>query len=320
MDQVYSDEQLTLAARLYYVDGLAQAEVARFVKVSQATVSRLLSAARQRGIVKVSVAEYEPRSSELEEALVRKFRLKSAVVVRVVPGTKPEDVRCGLAHFSAATVQRLIPRYGTVAIAGGRTMRELVARMPKDFSRQVTVIQAMGSVDATAGPVDAYELGRSLANALGGRLLTLNTPAFAPDSKTRNSFLRLPQIQTAWNHLQDTKVALVGIGSLANSIFVERGVLSAAALRKLAGNGAVGEICGRFFNAQGRECDSPWRDRVISIELCRLRSVPEVVAIVAGADRSEAIIAAVRGGLVKTLVIDAQGAESLLNSSTIDHG
>ena len=34
----YSDEQLRLAARLYYLDGLGQTEVAKFVKVSQAKV------------------------------------------------------------------------------------------------------------------------------------------------------------------------------------------------------------------------------------------------------------------------------------------
>ena len=40
----YSDQHLRLAAGLYYLDGLAQNEVARFVKVSQDKVSRLLAA------------------------------------------------------------------------------------------------------------------------------------------------------------------------------------------------------------------------------------------------------------------------------------
>ena len=39
----YSDDRLRLAARLYYVDGLGQNEVAKFAKVSQAKVSRLLA-------------------------------------------------------------------------------------------------------------------------------------------------------------------------------------------------------------------------------------------------------------------------------------
>ena len=62
----YSDDRLRLAARLYYVDGLGQNEVAKFAKVSQAKVSRLLALARERGIVRISVADYEPRRRDLE--------------------------------------------------------------------------------------------------------------------------------------------------------------------------------------------------------------------------------------------------------------
>ena len=60
MSNEYSDDQLRLVARLYYLDGLGQSEVARFAKVSQAKVSRLLTVARERGIVRISVADYEP--------------------------------------------------------------------------------------------------------------------------------------------------------------------------------------------------------------------------------------------------------------------
>lgn len=43
----YSDNQLRLVARLYYLDGLGQNAVAQFAKVAQAKVSRLLATARE---------------------------------------------------------------------------------------------------------------------------------------------------------------------------------------------------------------------------------------------------------------------------------
>ncbi|MFM1746963.1 MAG: hypothetical protein RLZZ188_629, partial [Verrucomicrobiota bacterium] len=66
MLNAYSDDQLRMLARLYYVDGLGQLEVARLAKVSQAKVSRLLALARERGIVRITVADYDPRHPELE--------------------------------------------------------------------------------------------------------------------------------------------------------------------------------------------------------------------------------------------------------------
>ena len=88
-------------------------------------------------------------------------------------------------------------------------------------------------------------------------------------------------------------------------------MLSARDLQDLAKGGAVGEICGRFYDANGRECVSPWRDRVVSVDLEQIRRIPQVIGVVAGGDRSAAIAAAVRGGLLKSLVIDEIAARFL---------
>ncbi|HZI32405.1 MAG TPA: sugar-binding transcriptional regulator [Candidatus Binatia bacterium] len=312
MQNDYSDEQLRLAARLYYLDGLGQVEVAKFVKVSQAQVSRLLALARQRGIVRISVAEYEPRHQDLETRLQKELGLQAVAVIKTTAGATVEEARMTVAHFGAPFVASLIAPDSGVAISGGRTMRELVRLLPEDKNRRVTVVQAMGSIDSNVGPVDAFELSRAMARRWGGSLLTLNTPAFVPDARTRDAFLGLQQIRAVWERLKSADVALVGIGTLDNSVFVERGILSAEDLKKLSKRGAVGEICGRFYDQQGNECDSPWRNRVISIGLDQLRKIPQVIGVVASGDRSAAIQAAIKGGLIKSLVIDEKGASALL--------
>jgi DNA-binding transcriptional regulator LsrR (DeoR family) len=308
----YSDEQLRLAARLYFVDGLGQTEVAKFVKVSQAKVSRLLALARERGIVRISVAEYEPRNQDLERQVRQAFGVNAVAAIKTVEGATPEEARRLVGHFGAGFVASMIAPESVVAIAGGRTIRELIRPLAEDKDRHVTVVQAMGSIDSTVSPMDALELGRTLARRWGGSFLTLNTPAFIPDKKTRDSFLALKQIRSVWQRLNEADVALVGIGTLDNSAFVERGVLGADELEELKRRGAVGEICGRFYDARGRECDSPWRDRVMSIDLEQVRRISQVIGVVAGADRSAAIAAAIRGNLVKSLVIDEAGAHALL--------
>ena len=314
MQKPYSDDQLRLAARLYYLDGLGQAEVAKFVKVSQAKVSRLLAAARERGIVRISVVEYEPRDQELETRLLSKYPLKACAVIKTTAGCSGEEARLSVAHFGASFVSNLVNQEDVVAIAGGRTMRDFVQHVQADHAKHATVVQGMGSVDSTVGAVDAFELGRELARRWGGHFLTINTPAFVPDKQTRDAFLGLAQIQTVWDRLRVADVALVGIGTPRNSVFVDRGVFSAAEQEQLAASGAVGEICGRFYDAQGEECVTPWRERVIAIELEHVRQIPQVVGIVVGADRSKAIAAAVRGGLLKSLVVDIEGAKALLES------
>jgi deoxyribonucleoside regulator len=311
MPSHYSDDQLRLAARLYYLDRLAQSEVARFVKVSQAKVSRLLAAARERGIVSISVAEYEPRNHSLERSLRKEFGLSAVAVIKTLEGATGEDARRAVGHFGAPFVATLLPPESVVAIAGGRTIRELVQLMPEDKERHLTVVQAMGSIDSNIGAEDALELGRILARRSGGRFQTLNTPAFVPDRKTRDAFLALPQIRTVRDQLAHANAAVVGVGTLTNSVFAARGVFNPHDIEELAGHGAVGEMCGRFYDENGRECESRWRDRVLSIDLERIRRIPQVIGVVAGADRSAAIAAAIRGGLLKSLVLDENAARAL---------
>lgn len=312
----YSDEQLRLAARLYYLDGLGQSEVARFVKVSQAKVSRLLTEARERGIVRISVAEYEPRNEALERSLRREFGLSAVAVIKTVQGATAEDARRTVGHFGARFVAGLLPPESVVAIAGGRSIRDLVHHLSEDENRHLTVVQAMGNIDSNVGSEDALELGRVLARRSGGRFLTLNSPVFFSDRKTRDAFLALPQIRSVYRRLAEADVALVGVGTLNNSVFAARGALSPRDMDALAACGAVGEICGRFYDKNGRECDSPWRDRVVSIGLEQLRRIPQVIGIVGGGDRSAAIAAAARGNLLKALVADENSSQCLARAAT----
>ncbi len=308
----YSDDLLRMAASLYYTDGLGQTEVAALVRVSQTKISRLLAIARERGIVRISVEAYDPRRPQLEQQLCARFGLTAAAVIKLPEGTSAEAARQTVGHYGAPFVAGLIPAAGGIAIGGGRSVAEVVRRFRPGPVRRLTVVQAMGSIDSNISPVDALEQGRALVNLWGGEFLTLSTPAFVADRKTRDTFLASPQIKSVWQRLRRSDAALVGVGPLEDSVYSERGVLAAADVAQLRAAGAVGEICGRFFDARGRECQSRWRHRAIGIELEHLRRIPQVIGVAAGTARAAAVSGALRGGLLKSLLIDEAGARALL--------
>lgn len=315
MQHIYSDDRLRLAARLYYVDGLGQAEVAKFVKVSQAKVSRLLALARERGIVRITVADYEPRHRQLEAELRVRLDLSEVVVIKTVENMAPDELRRAIGHFASGPVEALLQPRDVVALAGGRTIHALVHHFPDTRQKSLTVVQAMGSVDSNVSAFDAQEIGRVMVQRLGGQFLALNSPAYFADQQTRDGLLKLEQVRVVHQRLDAAQMALVGVGTLENSVFVERGVLRPADVAGLKQAGAVGEICGRFINADGQECATPWRDRVMSVALEQLRRIPQVLAVVSGSDRTQALLAAIRGRIVKGLVIDEGGAAALLAAS-----
>lgn len=310
--EAYPEEILRMAATLYYVDGLGQTEVANLVRVSQTKISRLLAVALERGIVRITVEEYHARNDQLEHRLCGRFGLKSAAVIRTAKNAGAEAARQTVGHFGAPFVAATLPTAGVVAVGGGRSVSEVVQRFRRGETRRLTVVQAMGSIDSNISQVDALELGRAMVKLWGGEFLTLSTPAFVSDKKTRDFFLASQQIKFVWQRLKQADAAVVGVASLVNSVYTERGVLTASDIAHLKDCGAVGEICGRFFDAKGKECASRWRDRIISIELDYLKKIPNVIGVAAGAERAPAVLAAVRGGFLKSLLIDESGAQALL--------
>lgn len=305
-------EALAAVARLYYVDGLDQSAVASILGVSRSTVSRLLAAARDRGIVRIEVVPYQPRSTELERQLCERFSLKLAVVVRANDrGTAA--VRRAIGYYGAPEIAGLIRDGTAIGVAGGRTLGELVTAMaPGDDAPDIDVVQLMGHVDLAAHRADAAEIGRALAHGYGGVFFGLNAPAFVGDRRTRDALLGHDDIRRIFQRIERLDLALVGIGALEDSLLGERGLVSAAAFARLRSQGAIGDVCGRFFDRDGREILSPYRERVMGVELDVLRRL-FVVGVTHGASRAAATLAALRGGLIDALVIDEVGADVVLN-------
>jgi DNA-binding transcriptional regulator LsrR (DeoR family) len=310
------EDQLLLAARLYYIDGLTQTEVAHLAGVSQSKVSRLLAYARERGIVQITVPDYNPRRPELERRLRKELGLAEAIVIHSIPEQTAQDLRQSIGYFAGRLVSQWIAPASTVAVGGGRSMQALVQHMkPESAAADVTFIQTMGNIDSSPGTYDALELCRALAHRWSGAFLTLNAPALLPDAETCRRLLELEQVAGVFHRISKASLALVGIGTPQNSVFVERKVIGPREHDMLRKARAVGEIMGRFYDADGNELDTPLRSRVVSISFKELQRVRNVAAIVAGGDRAAAIRAAARGGLIKTLVIDERGARCVLGET-----
>ena len=96
----YTDDQLTLATRLYFLHELelTTSPIGRIVNVSQAKVSRMLSPARERGLVRVTIPTYDPRSQELEYAL------------KAAPGIGVESIR-NVARLQGAAHRPMIGHF-----------------------------------------------------------------------------------------------------------------------------------------------------------------------------------------------------------------
>lgn len=313
---IYSDSLLHLAAHLYYVNGMNQTRLGKYLKVSQAKVSRILAMAQERGFVRVIVTDFDPRDRELEAKLRVQLDLGTVVVIKAPEELPPDEVRKILGRFAASEIEALIKTKDIIAIGSGRNVRELVRNFSISANKRITVVQSVGNVDPNVHDFDSQEIGRVFSQRVGGDFYALNMPAFVHTKEMRDALLSLDQSRVINAYLDKARIAFVGVGTPDSSVFIERSMLTEKDIAELKAAGAIGEIGGRFFNAAGRECNTHWRNQVLSIELERLAAIPQVIGVVSGTGRSASILAAIAGGFLKGLVIDDTGAHALLEAAT----
>ena len=85
-------------------------------------------------------------------------------------------------------------------------------------------------------------------------------------------------------------------------------------MQHMQDNGAVGDVCGRYFDLNGNLIDAEFYDRMISIDLDQLRNVKTVVAVAGGIEKTQAVLSSIKTGIYSVLIIDEMLAQNLLEN------
>ena len=174
-------------------------------------------------------------------------------------------------------------------------------------------------LDAGLGPPAsqgyATRLTEGLARACGARPVFLLGPGVVASPGARQTLLRDPHFTEVVSFYDRLSMMLTGIGSMARPSRLLRessALISAQAQEELRARGAVGDICLRFFDEDGKVVSSSLDARVLGISAGQIKKTPRKVAVAGGARKCGAIRAALRGGWVDTLITDLGVAQRLL--------
>lgn len=307
---------LTKVSKLYYEDNLNQDEIVQRLRISRATISRLLAQAREIGIVKIMVVPPSGTYAPLETLLEEKFGLQEAIVADVpVPNTPPIIAR-ELGAAAAAYLLRAISPEDVVGVSWGYTIRGMVAALEPRYLPNVRIVQLTGGIGKPESEAHATELCRTMARTLSCKLALLPAPGVVRSRETRDVYLMDEHVRAAMQLLPEVTLAFVGIGSLNSYTIATRdeSILTEADIQNAIRAGAVGDIANRFMDRQGQPIQVELNERIIGIDLHQLRSIPRVVGVAGGAEKFEAIQAALRGHLINVLITDQQTAEMLANT------
>ena len=306
-----SHEQLAEAARLYYVDGLSQDEVARRLGTSRPNVSRILQAARDTGVVSFRIQYPLARQHELEDALVATFGMSEAIVLDAGTGASILD-RVG--DLAARWLMDELADGMTVALSWGSALQALTGQVVANRAYDVDVVQVGGDLQVDPR-MSGHEHVRELAARIGGRYTYMYAPAFVEGADCAVQLRDSHHIAQQLKRAAAADIALIGVGGFGTG-FSEQlllsGVLDPRVREGLMAADPAGDVCARFLDDDGQELDTPLRDQVLAVELEDLRRIPKVVGVLSGRAKGRGLRAAMRGGLLDVVVTDQSAAAAAL--------
>ncbi|ADE85765.1 sugar-binding transcriptional regulator [Rhodobacter capsulatus] len=309
--EISPQDEAARAGWLYYVGGLTQDQVAAELGVSRQRAQRLVAKAMADGLVHVRLEHKISACLDLEVALSRRFALKLARVVPALPAGV--DTARGTAPAAAQLLERYLaqPEPLIIAFGTGRSLSAMAAeviRTPLAAHRIVSLISNI----APDGSASFYDVILRMADKLQLPHYPMLVPVITDTIAERALFNALRPVQAVMELAARADVTFVGIGQLNDEApLFKDGFITRAQHAELQAAGAVGEIVGGIFDAEGRYIDTETTRLIGSFRIPAEREQP-VIGIAAGLSKQAAIRAALRGRLINGLVTDESTARALL--------
>lgn len=303
---------LVKVANMYYAENLKQRDIAQRMGIDRTTVSKYLKKALKEGIVKISVER--DSFDELEAAMEKRFHLKESYIV-----SKSYDlqlVKQNMAHAGLGLLRRIASNHQVIGTAWGTTISELARHAEQERLPQIDAdfVPLDGGPESIDSEYHVNTLCYQLARAFGARSHYIYAPAIAKTAEIRKAIVQdvnYEKISSFWEKLD---IAIVGIGApVKSSNLVWAGSFGREAIESLAHTGAVGEICSVFYDINGNPVTTAFSDRIIAMDIRKLRKVKYSIGMAASREKVPAIMGALRGHLINVLITDEETAKILLN-------
>jgi DNA-binding transcriptional regulator LsrR (DeoR family) len=302
------------AGWLYYVAGNNQEEIAQKLGVSRQTAQRLVSLSVSEGLIKVRLDHPIARCMELASALRSRYALDLVEVVPSDPESK--STTAGVAEAAAAEIERRLRSAEPIvmAIGTGRTLKAAIEQLTPMECPQHKIVSLTGSI-APDGSAAFYNVIFNIADTVKARSFPMPLPVIASSPEERETLLAQPMIRETVALASRADVTFVGIGDLgADAPLFLDGFITRAELAALQKAGAVAEIVGWAYDADGRLIEGLTNDRVVSAALPSRESAL-VVALAKGERKLPGLRAALNRRLVNGVITDERTATQLLDLS-----
>lgn len=303
---------LATVANLYYNSELTQNQIAERMYTSRSKISRMLKEARDLGIVEIYIREPWERGLEQEKLIREKCHLKN---IRVIMHKETDQVKLSalISEAAAYYLDSIIKKDMVVGISWGNTLYNIVKYIAANNHKNIpiTVVPIMGAANIISPEKDALDLSKDLASAYGGKYQYIYAPLFVNSKELKESLVQDDNIQSALQLACNADVILTSVGSISSKSWHH--YLSGKTLENLEKKGVVGHIGGHFYDLSGNTPESSIENRMIGLAKEDIKKCKDTICVAYGAGKAEAVLGALNGKYISTLITDEECADRILD-------
>ncbi|WP_409484885.1 sugar-binding transcriptional regulator [Arsenicicoccus dermatophilus] len=312
---VNEGDEMLRAAQLYYLQDRTMDAVAADLGVSRSTVSRLLARARETGLVRITVAAPEHPADHTARALHEAFGVTVHVVPTPAAAGDPQRIEA-VARRAAGLLGDWFRDGMTLGVAWGTTMSAVAAHLRPTELVDARVVQLNGAANArTAGVRHTTQLLDRFATAFGADLYYFPAPAFFDYAETRDLLWQESAVRRILELRRTCDLAVFSVGAFRGRLLSQvysSGYLRAEEVAALAEQRVVGDVATHFLRVDGSFADIALNRRASGPSPAELRRVTRRLCVVAGDNKIQGTLGALRAGVITDLVVDERTAAGIV--------
>ena len=305
---------LASVSSLYYNHGMTQSQIAARFYTSRSKISRLLQEARDLGVVKISIYEPWNRDTDLEERVKERFSLKDARILSFSEEASNEEILKKLGEAAAYYLDGVVDARTILGISWGYTVYQTVSAINSQKNIPFNVVPIMGAATTKNPEKDSMDLAKQLAMAYGAKCHYIYAPLFVGNETVKKELVSDRQIKASLSLAERANVILTSVGSIQYRSWKHFITMEDMAVLQRAG--AIGHIGGHFYDIYGNEVITPLTRCLIAVSMAGLQKCRNLICVAGLLEKAEAILGALNGRLVNTLIIDRETAVRIIEQDT----
>jgi deoxyribonucleoside regulator len=180
-------------------------------------------------------------------------------------------------------------------------------------------VQINGGVSVNRQAGTAADTAMTIATKAAGQAVILPSPAILERLETKRAIEADRTVAAVLSMATTASAYLYSAGvATEDSVLVDSGYLTADEVAVLRDNGAVGDVVGRFIDAEGDTVDAELNERTVGLGHDQLRAAQTAIFVVAGEAKHPVARAVVSTGLCTVIVTDEATARALLQTQPLE--